>query len=233
MPRKEFEAFTRLDASDVNTYLMDQSVMTFADSGARGSAIATPLAGMITYLQDSNTYETYSGSSYSPLVPSGLQLVKSQTIGTAASSVVVSDVFSANYDNYRVVIAGATASVNVGINIQFGSATSAYFGANQIVQFGGTSSTSGQVTGSFFTFASISVNNGGGAASIDIYSPFKSERTGFSGTNVYYRSDLGAGFHRTFSGFQNSDTSFTGFTINVPSATLTGGQIDVYGYKKA
>jgi hypothetical protein len=37
MPRKEFDAFTRLDASDINTYLMDQSVMVFG--GDRKSVV--------------------------------------------------------------------------------------------------------------------------------------------------------------------------------------------------
>ena len=64
MPRKEFVAFTRLDASDVNTYLMDQSVMTFASSGARGSAIASPTEGMVTYLEDSNTIEAYNSTTW-------------------------------------------------------------------------------------------------------------------------------------------------------------------------
>lgn len=62
MPRKEFEAFTRLDASDVNTYLMDQSVMSFAGTAARGSAIATPVEGMAAYLEDSNILSLYNGS---------------------------------------------------------------------------------------------------------------------------------------------------------------------------
>jgi hypothetical protein len=64
MPRKEFESFTRLDASDVNTYLMDQSVMTFASSAARGSAIATPVEGMVTYLEDSNSLQLYDGDGW-------------------------------------------------------------------------------------------------------------------------------------------------------------------------
>jgi hypothetical protein len=60
MPRKEFESFTRLDASDVNTYLMDQSVMTFAGTAARGSAIPTPSEGMVTYLEDSKLIQAYN-----------------------------------------------------------------------------------------------------------------------------------------------------------------------------
>ena len=62
MPRKEFESFTRLDASDVNTYLMDQSVMTFAGTAARGSAITTPIEGMVTYLNDSNSLQLWDGA---------------------------------------------------------------------------------------------------------------------------------------------------------------------------
>ena len=62
MPRKEFDAFTRLDASDVNTFLMDQSVMTFGGTAARGSAIPTPVEGMVTYLEDSNSLQLWEGS---------------------------------------------------------------------------------------------------------------------------------------------------------------------------
>jgi hypothetical protein len=64
MPRKEFESFTRLDASDVNTYLMDQSVMTFAGTAARGSAITTPVEGMVTYLEDSNSLQLYGADGW-------------------------------------------------------------------------------------------------------------------------------------------------------------------------
>jgi hypothetical protein len=64
MPRKEFESFTRLDASDVNTYLMDQSVMTFGGTAARGSAIPTPAEGMVTYLEDSNSLQLYDGDGW-------------------------------------------------------------------------------------------------------------------------------------------------------------------------
>jgi len=71
MPRKEFVAFTRLDASDVNSFLMDQSVMTFADSAARDSAIATPTEGMFTYLQDTKTLEFYDSVDWVAVIPDG------------------------------------------------------------------------------------------------------------------------------------------------------------------
>ena len=67
MPRKVFTAGEVLAASDVNTNLMNQMVMTFAGSAARGSAIATPTEGMLTYLADTDTFEFYNGTSYLPL----------------------------------------------------------------------------------------------------------------------------------------------------------------------
>ena len=64
MPRKVFDAGEVLSATDVNEFLMDQMVMTFAGTAARGSAIPTPVEGMLTYLNDSDTFEFWNGSSF-------------------------------------------------------------------------------------------------------------------------------------------------------------------------
>jgi hypothetical protein len=68
MPRKIFTAGEVLAASDVNTFLMDQKIMTFAGTAARSSAIGTATAGMITYLIDLDKFEYYNGSSYQNLL---------------------------------------------------------------------------------------------------------------------------------------------------------------------
>lgn len=56
-----FTAATVLTASQVNTYLMDQSVMVFASSAARNAALASPAQGMMSFLTDSGTYWNYLG----------------------------------------------------------------------------------------------------------------------------------------------------------------------------
>ena len=54
-----------LTAAQVNTYLMQQTVMVFASSAARSTAISGVLAeGMVSYLQDTNTLEVYDGSAW-------------------------------------------------------------------------------------------------------------------------------------------------------------------------
>ena len=62
--KKTFTAGSVLTASDVNGYLMEQSVMVFASSAARSSAIPSPSAGMVTYLTDTNQMQAYNGTAY-------------------------------------------------------------------------------------------------------------------------------------------------------------------------
>jgi hypothetical protein len=54
-----------LTAAQVNTYLNEQTVMVFASSAARTSALTSVLAeGMVSYLQDTNAVEVYNGSAW-------------------------------------------------------------------------------------------------------------------------------------------------------------------------
>lgn len=62
---KLFNTGDVLTAAQVNTYLMQQTVMVFADSSARTTALSGVLAeGMISYLKDTNAVEVYDGSSW-------------------------------------------------------------------------------------------------------------------------------------------------------------------------
>lgn len=49
-----------LNASELNQYLMDQSVMVFASAASRTTSLPTPLEGMVTYLQDINSLEFFN-----------------------------------------------------------------------------------------------------------------------------------------------------------------------------
>jgi len=54
-----------LTAAQVNTFLMQQTVMVFASSAARTAALSGVLAeGMVSYLQDTNSLEVYDGSAW-------------------------------------------------------------------------------------------------------------------------------------------------------------------------
>lgn len=64
MAFKVFSNGSTLPASDLNDYLMRQSVMVFTNSTARASAITSPNEGMLTWLEDVNKYQYYSGSAW-------------------------------------------------------------------------------------------------------------------------------------------------------------------------
>lgn len=61
---KDFSAGAVLLSSEVDTYLMEQSIMVFASAAARDTAITAPAEGMNAYLSDVNMLCQYSGSAW-------------------------------------------------------------------------------------------------------------------------------------------------------------------------
>jgi hypothetical protein len=108
MPRRIFQIGEVLTAQNINTFLMDQAVMTFADSAARSSAIGTPVEGMLTYLEDSGAYEYFDGAAYEPLVPPPPAGPAFVTTGTASLTLASSDAGS----TYVFTNAAATATIS-------------------------------------------------------------------------------------------------------------------------
>ena len=72
--RKTFTAGEVLTAANVQGYLMDQTVMVFADSSARDTAIASPSEGMFVYLADTNALQFYDGTAWTPFTSGGAGL---------------------------------------------------------------------------------------------------------------------------------------------------------------
>lgn len=62
--RKEWAADDVLSAADLEGYLMDQVVTIWANATARNSGILAPIEGQISYLQDTNLFQAYSGSAW-------------------------------------------------------------------------------------------------------------------------------------------------------------------------
>jgi hypothetical protein len=104
--KKTFTAGETLTASDVNTYLMEQSVMNFGGTAARASAIPTPSTGMTTYIGTTGTaaipqLESYTGAAWQNL--GGLVLLATVPY-SAASSVTLDNVFTTQYEDYRIML---------------------------------------------------------------------------------------------------------------------------------
>jgi hypothetical protein len=226
MPRKVFTAGEVLAAADVNEFLMDQAVQSFAGTAARGSAIPSPVTGMTTYLEDTEDLRIWNGTSYQ--APFGLTLVKSQTIGTSVTSVVVADVFSAQYDNYRIIVSGGSASDTVALNMVLGATTTGYYyGGVGRTYAGAGVSIEGSNVAFWYTGESASAGHTG---CIEVQNPFNSRVTSFSSALGALRTGA---YSLSIAGFLNNTTSYTGFTFNAVGGNVTGGKIDIYGYKRS
>lgn len=68
MAYKVFSNGNALNASELNTFLMNQSVMTFATASARNAALGTPTQGMLVYLDDVDRYFWYDGTKWLKLL---------------------------------------------------------------------------------------------------------------------------------------------------------------------
>jgi hypothetical protein len=223
--RKVFTAGDVLTASDVQNYLMDQTVMNFAGTAARSSAIATPTTGMTTYNQTTQQLESYNGTAYVGM--SGLQLVKKQTIGSAVGSVQVTNAFSAIYENYKIIITGGVASAAPDLQLSLDGITTGYYTVLTYQSFGSTTVVGAQGSNA----ARWSWTGAGNTASLnmnfELSSPFLAKPK--TGHNIYNEMGPAAttGISRQFNA---STTQATGFTITVSTGTITGGTIYVYGY---
>ncbi len=233
-----YKVFTNgsvLPASDLNTYLMDQSVMVFSSSATRAAALTAPVEGMLTWLEDVNRYENYNGTAWVVLGNSGLELVKLQTIGTAVTTVTVTDAFSATYDTYKIVVSGGTASAGGEMRMQLGTDSANH---NSLLMYGNytTSGLLGSNAANSAHFISIgnSDTSSGFQGNIDLSGPFLSRQTRVSSTGLAGGTAGGTGSTAgLFTGIQTSATSFTSFRLFPSAGNITGGTIAVYGYKKA
>ena len=90
--RKVFATNEILTAADVNDFLMDQSVMVFADAAARTTAIPTPTAGMYAHLLSDNTLYKYNGTDWVSVGAVASFTADRTIISNNSGDLVVSDV---------------------------------------------------------------------------------------------------------------------------------------------
>ena len=120
--RKVFTAGEVLQAADVNDYLMDQSVMVFAGTAARGSAIPSPTEGMVTYRSDDDVVEVYNGSSFVAVGPGQILQVVSTTKTDTFSAAVTSPSFTSNVTGLEASITPSSASSKILVQVSLSGA---------------------------------------------------------------------------------------------------------------
>jgi predicted aspartyl protease len=158
----------------------------------------------------------------------GLTLIKTQTIGTAVTSVAVTDVFSATYDSYRIICTGGVLSSTQLLNLAMGTGVgTSYFGARTATNTSSAAALQGDNNTTSWQYAGAG-NTGFAIFSGDLHNPFTAKNTLLDSLYMEAASALGR-----YAGYLSNTTSYTGFTILVTGAgTITGGTLAVYGYNK-
>jgi len=187
MAYKTFANGFPLPASDLNNFLMNQSVIVFADAAARTTAIPSPVQGMLTYLVDTSAYESWNGSAFVSIsnpgditaVTAGTGLTGGGTTGDVTLNVdtaqfITSDTVTTSQDLIVADGASSVTRLGVGANDQVLSVVA---GAVAWADAGGGGGGDPELT----LLASGSIPTGATTATF----------TGLSGSDVYYFYFLG------------------------------------------
>jgi hypothetical protein len=149
---------------------------------------------------------------------------------SAVSQQNVTDVFSAEYYNYRIVFNGIGSTTTQNLTLRLLSGTTPNTAANyrrQITNFTSTTSDPQRLTGETSWRMGRVYSTNKQMAWADMFFPFETERTQFwnftsSATNgdIVWTSEACS---------LDVTTSYDGFQLNVASGTITGS-VSVYGY---
>jgi len=153
----------------------------------------------------------------------GLVLVKAQTIGSAVSSVTVTDAFSSTFDNYRIVMASVDASAtNNNVYFQFDGVTSGYYYSGIYVSFSSAPANHYGLNVSSFVCGRTGTASGTTVV-IDAIAPNLSTRSVLQATG-------GANLQSYWVNGFGTTGPHTAFVLGLSGGTMTGGTIKVYGY---
>jgi hypothetical protein len=252
--RKEWSPGDTLNAADVNGYLMDQSVMVFAGTAARASAIPSPSAGMVAYSTATNL-EYYDGSNWeSVAVPSGLVPIVptsvavgggaatfSSTTGkitatAATTSLSVNGVFSATYQNYliQVMLTGMPTDVNMrfrvggadNANNNYSSVLAQAQSGTNVINVAVANETISNIPSVARTSASTYMS----FSNIQVSNAFSSADETAVMIDLMQLGNSQPLAIRWFGGSNlNVTTSYDGFTLLIASGSMTGN-VQVFGY---
>jgi hypothetical protein len=145
------------------------------------------------------------------------------TVGSAVSSVIVSDAFNALYANYKITFHGGVGSTAQSIAMKLGASAANYAFVLRYDDFAtGTSQRNNQASAAAWSAVGES-NTSNNAVNIDVLNPNAAKRTTYTGG--YIGNDVAG----VTNGVHKVNTAYTDFTFSV-SGTMTGGVIKIYGY---
>lgn len=221
-----------LTAAQVNTYLMQQSVMVFADSSARTTALSGVLAeGMMSYLQSDDKVYKYTGSSWVEVGGGGgadWSLLNSGGTTLSGSTTTVSGI--SNKDKILIIVTSATTNGAAALSATINSVSSGYYQSGYRLVSGSPYSTGNYVgfsttTGSSIAFASPGSSGTAVHGSIMITG---GNSTGLKTYQVTAGPDtVTDGVYRSYQGIVAEAATISSVSLTTGNS-FTGGKIYVF-----
>ena len=224
------QVLTAAQQTGINTGIPVFATTTTRDA-AFGGSNKVLAEGQFAYIEATDTTQFYDGAAWQSVGASGLTLIKTQTIGSAVSSVAVTGVFSATYDNYKIIVNGGAGSGDSNIGLTLGASATGYYSGGAIWQYPNTQTSAGDNNATSWTRAATMTTNAI-SADITLLQPFAAARTSFN-CWVMWNTTTTNNYGGLQAGFHNVSTSYTDFTLTPASGTMTGGTIRVYGYRNS
>jgi hypothetical protein len=162
----------------------------------------------------------------------GMWLVKSDTI-TTGNSKEITACFSADYDNYKIVLSNIRSSSVVNVFMRMGTtSTGVYYYGGLSRSYGSATTNGEQGSGAAqWLLGAIATSTESAAAAIELQMPNMAQVTSYSSLGSDPRTG-GAGA-RNYAGYINNTTAYTSFTILLDGgATFSSCNIRVYGYNQ-
>ena len=170
---KDFTVGQVLTSAQVDGYLMQQTVMVFADSSARTTALSGVVAeGMFSYLKDTNSTEYYDGSAWVSVsnpgditaVTAGTGLSGGGTSGSVSLAIATSQsdlIIKGFQEDVNVVASAATGTINFDVSTASVWYYTSNATANHTLNFrysSGTSLNTAMATGDAITLVWLNTN---------------------------------------------------------------------------
>jgi len=220
------QVLTAAQMTEVNT-----GIPVFADTTARDAAFGGTgekvlAQGQYAYIEATSTLQVYTGTAWITAISSGLNLISSTTIGSAVSSVTVSNCFSATYANYLVKVDTVFSVNGARILMRGASSTGATYAGNFLsMDTSGSTVTGYQYVSSTYHEVGLSSSTGRTCTDVSVYNIFDAAVA----TRVIHQY---AGHQYTGSGGSRDSATISSASLDLEpaSGTMTGGTIRVYGY---
>jgi hypothetical protein len=232
---KDWSAGEILTAADLEDYTVKQSVMRFADSSARTTALSGVLAeGMVSYLKDTDSVEVYDGSAWAAVGAAAGLVLLDATDFSAASSVSVDNVFSSTYSNYMVLFSTSAISNDpeyIRIRLRVGgvdeSSASLYYRENRDYSYTTTAGAAGgnydnwRVTDATSTWPDTT------SFQATLFNPAATQRTTGYLTTVF-GSTAQTSVRQSVGLLHKQQSAYDGLTVYCSNGTFSG-KIRIYG----